>query len=184
MCLNYTQSHRFSAFIHRPALLYLSVLLISSTRPPFTMFICLRDPIAFTAQWVCVCVSDRQTLSAPVQSHCGAESWIRLSKPCGLGRRHILNHILSYLLCLPNLCHATWELAECVLSACVCLTQHTIQSDIFLSLFAAGKDGHYTYMYGYKYHVNSYLWVKISIMWVGDASELLCNGNYLSEVSI
>lgn len=57
----------------------------------------------------------------------------------------------------------------------VCVTQHTIQSGVFLSFFvhcaaaaaAAGKGTHYVYIQAYKCHrayTVIYLWIKISII--------------------
>lgn len=47
-----------------------------------------------------------------------AESWRGLSKPCGFGSHQALNRVSLYHLCLPNLCHVTWEEAEWEPSVC------------------------------------------------------------------
>lgn len=130
MCLNYTQSYLFTALSGSWCVppLYLSVLLITSTLSPFTVFIWLTEILS-------PAVCDRQTDSISASRIAPrAESWITLSWPCGLGRRHALNHILSYRLCLPNLCHVTWEAAECVSSACLRYTTYNPASFILCSL--------------------------------------------------
>lgn len=93
-----------------------------------TLYHLLHNESVCNTVWVCVW---RTASISAGQIVLWAESWIRLSKPCGFGRRHALNRILSYRLCLPNLYHVTWEVIECLFLS---LTQRAIQFSVFLSL--------------------------------------------------
>ncbi len=148
MRLNYTQSDLFIALsvVHVSAC---STFLSDSFHPPVLHIKCLSPPLVLLHnECVCVCNTVWQTASIATSGIVlGSESWIRLSKPCGLGRRHALNHILSYRLCLRNLCHVTWEAAECVLSGCLRYTTHNPVRH--LSFFVHGA------VQSYKCHINT-----------------------------
>lgn len=132
-------------------------LLLSPTLPPFNVFIWLTQtlspPLVLLHNESVWQIASITATRIAVR----AESWIRLSKPCGMGRHHTLNHLLSYRLCLPNLCHVTWEGTECVFSACLPYTTYIPVRNLSFPVrcAVAGKSNNYVYMHAYKCHINT-----------------------------